>query len=158
VGRVTLIVPADLVRRLPELSLPGDIMERAFHAAARAAAAAAPGAGGAGLSRDSAECAHPSATAAYRPAPLLREYVVARDLTCRFPGCGQPAWRGDLDHTWPWDQGGLTCSCNLGPLCRHHHILKQHPDWQLIQAEPGVFEWITPTGRVYTATPASHVG
>ncbi|HEY1617555.1 MAG TPA: HNH endonuclease signature motif containing protein, partial [Streptosporangiaceae bacterium] len=87
-----------------------------------------------------------------------REYVVARDLTCRFPGCGQPAWRGDLDHTRPWDQDGLTCSCNLGPLCRHHHILKQHPDWQLIQAEPGVFEWITPTGRVYTATPASHVG
>ncbi|MDQ2877383.1 MAG: hypothetical protein M3Y33_22280, partial [Actinomycetota bacterium] len=59
-------------------------------------------------------CAHTAATASYRPPPRLRDYVVARDLTCRFPFCGQPAWRGDLDHTQPWDSGGLTCSCNLG--------------------------------------------
>ncbi len=66
VGRVTLILPADLTRRPPELSLPGDIMERALRAAARAAAAAAPGAGASGTDSagpdagDSAACAHPS--------------------------------------------------------------------------------------------------
>jgi hypothetical protein len=54
------------------------------------------------------------AAAADQPPPRIREYVTARDLTCRYPFCGQPAWRGDLDHTRPWDKGGLTCSCNLG--------------------------------------------
>ncbi|HEY6480192.1 MAG TPA: HNH endonuclease signature motif containing protein, partial [Streptosporangiaceae bacterium] len=86
----------------------------------------------------------------------LRDYVVARDLTCRFPSCGQPAWRGDLDHTQPWEAGGLTCDCNLGALCRHHHILKQHPGWRLTQVRPGAFEWVTPTGRAYACAPASY--
>jgi hypothetical protein len=81
---------------------------------------------------------------------------VARDLTCRFPFCGQPAWRGDLDHTQPWDSGGLTCSCNLGGLCRHHHQLKQHPRWYLAQARPGTFQWITPAGRAYVRGPARY--
>ncbi|MGH3275251.1 MAG: HNH endonuclease, partial [Streptosporangiaceae bacterium] len=101
-------------------------------------------------------CAHSTASAGYRPAPRLREHVVARDLTCRFPFCGQPAWRGDLDHTQPWDAGGLTCSCNLGGLCRHHHMLKQHSGWRLTQIRPGVFSWVTPAGRTYTRTPARY--
>jgi hypothetical protein len=41
-------------------------------------------------------------------------------------------------------------------LCRHHHILKQHPNWQLTQAQPGTFEWTTPTGRRYLTTPEIH--
>ncbi|HEV2242754.1 MAG TPA: hypothetical protein VGR98_17050, partial [Streptosporangiaceae bacterium] len=62
--------------------------------------------------------------------PRLRELVTARDVTCRNPVCGQPAWRADLDHTQPWAPGGTggkTCSCNLGGRCRRDHILKQHP-------------------------------
>ena len=51
-------------------------------------------------------CAHTAASDAYRPPPRLREYVIARDLTCRNPVCGQPASRADLDHTIPWEQGG----------------------------------------------------
>ena len=35
------------------------------------------------------------------PAPRLRGRP-GSDLP--FPSCGQPAWRGDLDHTQPWDQ------------------------------------------------------
>jgi hypothetical protein len=98
-------------------------------------------------------CAHTSASAVYRPPPRIREYVTARDLTCRYPFCGQPAWRGDLDHTKPWDQGGLTCSCNLGGLCRGHHLLKQHLGWILTQPRPGIFQWTTPAGRTYTVQP-----
>ena len=120
--------------------------EAASQAAARAAAdSAAPGG-----------CAHTDASPAYRPPQSLREYVSARDLTCRFLTCRQPAARCDLDHTRPYDQDGITCSCNLGPACRFHHRLKQHPRWQLAQPAPGIFTWTTPAGRVYSAEPDSH--
>jgi hypothetical protein len=82
--------------------------------------------------------------------------VIARDLTCRNPVCGQPAWRADLDHTWAWDQGGPTCSCNLGGACRRDHQLKQQPRWKLEQIRPGWFRWTAPSGRTYTTGPESH--
>jgi hypothetical protein len=96
-------------------------------------------------------CAHHGASPAYRPPPRLRELVTARDVTCRNPVCGQPAWRADLDHTIAWapdGTGGPTCACNLGSRCRRDHILKQHPRWKFTQAG-GVFQWIAPSGRTY---------
>ncbi len=100
-------------------------------------------------------CAHEQESPAYRPPPRLREYITARDVTCRFPTCRQPAWRCDLDHSVPYDQGGRTCSCNLGGLCRFHHQLKQHRRWRLIQSV-GTFTWTTPAGRAYIAEPDRH--
>ena len=102
-------------------------------------------------------CAHIAASDAYRPPPRLREYVIARDLTCRSPVCGQPAWRADLDHTIPWEDSGLTCSCNLGGACRRDHQLKQQPRWKLAQVKPGWFEWTAPSGRTYTSEPATYI-
>lgn len=105
-------------------------------------------------------CAHHDQSAAYRPPPRLREYVTARDLTCRNPVCRQPAWRADLDHTQPWapdGQGGRTCSCNLGGRCRRDHILKQHPRWGFTQ-DGGQFTWTAPSGRRYTVGPDTHPG
>jgi hypothetical protein len=52
-----------------------------------------------------------------------------------------------------WEQGGLTCECDLAPLCRHHHRCKQAEGWWLKQPEPGVLVWRTPSGRTYTVTP-----
>ena len=101
-------------------------------------------------------CAHADESPGYRPPPRLREYIAARDVTCRSPVCGQPAWRADLDHTIPYDQDGRTCRCNLGGGCRRHHQLKQHPRWKLEQTKPGVFTWTTPAGRTYTVGPDSH--
>ncbi len=102
-------------------------------------------------------CAHAGVTAAYRPPAWLREHIVFRDVTCRFPTCRQPAVRCDLDHTQPHDRGGSTCYCNLGALCRFHHQLKQHPRWTLDQAAPGgTFTWTTPAGRAYSTEPDSH--
>jgi hypothetical protein len=101
-------------------------------------------------------CAHADESPGYRPPPRLREYIAARDVTCRSPVCGQPAWRADLDHTIPYDQGGRTCRCNIGGGCRRHHQLKQHPRWKLEQTKPGVFTWTTPAGRTYTVGPDSH--
>jgi hypothetical protein len=154
-GRVSLTVPEDILACPPQTELAsGGILAAALRAAGRAATAAA--ARSAADAAAAGGCAHTTATASYRPSPRLRDHVVARDLTCRFPSCGQPAWRGDLDHTQPWEGGGLTCFCNLGALCRHHHILKQHPGWRLTQARPGVFQWVTPTGRAYACAPASY--
>ncbi len=101
-------------------------------------------------------CAHLPAARGYRPSPSLREYVVARDQTCRSPGCRRPAWRGDLDHTVPYECGGETCACNLGGLCRTHHRLKQMAGWRLRQLRPGVFEWSTPAGRRYEQAPDAY--
>ena len=83
-------------------------------------------------------CDHAQAQAGYRPGRALRHLVTARNATCTAPGCGQPAARCDLDHTSPWHHGGLTCPCNLSPLCRHHHRVKQAQGWRLEQPEPGV--------------------
>ncbi len=99
------------------------------------------------------QCAHTMSSASYRPPPRLREYVGARDVTCRSVTCGQPAWRGDLDHTVPWHSGGITCSCDLGALCRTHHKIKQLPGWRLEQGRPGYFTWTTPAGQVYDIGP-----
>jgi hypothetical protein len=101
-------------------------------------------------------CAHLDESPAYRPSPRLREYVIARDVTCRSPVCRQPAWRADLDHTRPYDQHGRTCMCNLGGGCRRDHQLKQHPRWRLEQTRPGFFIWVTPAGRTYPIGPDTH--
>jgi len=101
-------------------------------------------------------CAHLDQSPAYRPPPRLREFVIARDVTCRSPVCRQPAWRADLDHTRPYDQHGRTCRCNLGGGCRRDHQLKQHPRWRLEQTRPGFFTWVTPAGRTYPVGPDIH--
>jgi hypothetical protein len=74
-------------------------------------------------------CAHTAASLSYRPPPRLKEYIAARDLTCRFLRCRQPTWRGDLDQTIPFDDGGMTCGCNLGGhrfVPGHLHLHPRH--------------------------------
>ena len=102
-------------------------------------------------------CAHTEESPHYRPPPRLREYIVARDVTCRIPTCRQPAWQADLDHTIPHDKGGRTCKCDLGGGCRTHHQVKQRPGWQLTQDRPGHFRWVTPAGRTYVTGPDAHL-
>jgi hypothetical protein len=98
-------------------------------------------------------CDHARAEAGYRPSRALQHLVKVRNARCSAPGCGRPASRCDLDHTVAWDQGGITCECDLAPLCRHHHRCKQSQGWKLEQNSPGVLVWRTPTGRTYTTTP-----
>ena len=101
-------------------------------------------------------CTHEHAEAGYRPSRHLQHLVKARNARCTAPGCGRPAARCDLDHTIAWDQGGITCECGLAPLCRHHHRAKQAEGWQLVQPEPGVLIWHTPSGRSYITTPTRY--
>jgi Domain of unknown function (DUF222) len=88
----------------------------------------------------------------YAPPAALADHVIARDRTCRFPGCGQPARRCDLDHTVPYPRG-TTSAANLAALCRHHHRLKHLTEWRVEQPEPGVLVWTSPTGHHYPTGP-----
>lgn len=90
--------------------------------------------------------------AAYRPDTRLADWVRARDRHCRFPGCRRPAKICDLDHLIPWPDGDTTDQ-NLACLCRYHHRLKTHTNWQ-VRVLPGhTLEWTSPRGRTYTTTP-----
>jgi hypothetical protein len=101
-------------------------------------------------------CGHAHAEIGYHPSRKLAHLIRARSATCTSPGCRRPAARCDLDHTVPWDQGGLTCECDLAPLCRHHHRCKQAEGWQLAQPEPGLLVWRTPCGRSYATGPTTY--
>jgi len=101
-------------------------------------------------------CDHAHAEVGYHPSRKLAHLIRARSATCTAPGCRRPAARCDLDHTVPWDQGGLTCECGLAPLCRRHHRCKQAEGWQLEQPEPGVLIWRTPAGRSYATGPTAY--
>jgi hypothetical protein len=85
----------------------------------------------------------------YKPPQALVDFLMARDRTCRFPGCRQSARRSDIDHAQAWDDGGKTDSSNLGVLCRRHHRLKTHGGWALTSFEDGSCEWISPAGKTY---------
>jgi hypothetical protein len=155
VGRVTVAIRAswlDTPRAAyadsprPVREIAAMIVRAANRAAARARAES-------DASAEHGGCAHTEASLSYRPPPRIREFVAARDVTCRFGPCGQPAWRADLDHTVPWQDGGPTCRCNLGGTCRRHHQVKQLPGWRLEQPQPGVFVWTTSAGRSYQVRP-----
>ncbi len=100
-------------------------------------------------------CAHSREVPGYSPRLSLRHLIEIRDVCCAFPTCRRPAVQCDLDHTTPYQRGGRSCECNLAPLCRLHHEIKQAEGWQLTQPQPGVFRWRTPSGRTYQTKPGS---
>ena len=91
----------------------------------------------------------------YRPSRALADSVRCRDLTCRFPGCDQPATRADIDHTVPHRDGGATHASNLKTLCRLHHLVKTFWGWHDQQLADGTLIWTSPSGQTYVTTPGS---
>lgn len=90
----------------------------------------------------------------YRVPDSLRAFLVARDGSCRFPGCPRRADRCDIDHIQPWDDAGGTDRDNLIPLCRRHHLLKTHGEWSIAERrEDGSIEWLAPDGRRIVTRP-----
>ena len=85
----------------------------------------------------------------YEPPQALVDFLLARDRTCRFPGCRQPSSRSDIDHAQSWESGGETKPENLGLLCRRHHRLKTHGRWDLVSNSDGSCEWTSPAGKKY---------
>ena len=110
-------------------------------------------------------CGHPDTVVTVRPIRDLADHVRVdqyeipdrlthqidqRDGNCVFPWCTRPARACDRDHREPYDESdparGPTCSCNLAPLCRHHHRLKTHTPWRYRSPEPSVYLWTSPHG------------
>jgi len=93
----------------------------------------------------------------YRPSTALAEFIRARDLCCRFPGCEVAAEFCDLDHSIPWASGGLTHPSNIHLKCRPHHLLKTFwcgdNGWAEQQHPDGTLVFTSPSGRTYTTTP-----
>ncbi len=90
---------------------------------------------------------------AYEPPQNLTEHVIARDRTCRFPGCRRRARRCEIDHQTPWGQDGRTNECNLECLCSRHHHLKHEAGWTVLGNPNDPLLWITPTGHTYLDPP-----
>ena len=95
----------------------------------------------------------------YKVPKDLRTYLQIRDLTCRFPGCEQPAQLSDMDHTLDWQFGGETRASNLASLCPGHHTLKGESAWTVTQADDnsGILTWIDPSGRSYRTFPQNPI-
>jgi len=61
----------------------------------------------------------------------LRRILVTRDRGCSFPGCTRPPKHCEAHHVQLWSEGGETNLGNLTLLCRRHHDLVHHSDWQI---------------------------
>jgi hypothetical protein len=96
----------------------------------------------------------------YTPSKKLADFVRCRDLSCRFPGCKEPATNCDVDHTIPWPYGPTQAS-NLKALCRKHHLLKTfwggEGGWRDSQQPDGTIIWTDPDGRTHATTPGSRL-
>ena len=92
----------------------------------------------------------------YVPSPALARFVRCRDLTCRFPGCDEPADVCDIDHTIPYPVGP-TCASDLKCICRKHHLLKTFCGWLDQQLPDGTVIWTAPNGQTYTTYPGSRL-
>ena len=59
--------------------------------------------------------------------PKQARAVIARDRSCRYPGCDQPYQSSNIHHVQHWQNGGNTDIDNLVMLCWFHHE-KVHQD------------------------------
>ena len=76
----------------------------------------------------------------------IARQVTERDHHCVFPHCTRPTERCDLDHIDAHADGGVTCPCNLAPLCRGHHRLKTAGKASYRMLTPGTYHWTLPSG------------
>lgn len=97
------------------------------------------------------------ATDRYRPTTEQRRMLLARDMSCRIPGCEKPGHACDLDHGRAHALGGKTSVDNLEALCPGHHQMKHQAGWGVRQKPGGVIEFTTPLGQTLTDDPLSRV-
>ncbi|RAY11207.1 HNH endonuclease [Actinomadura craniellae] len=84
--------------------------------------------------------------------PSDRAHVIARDRTCRGPGCRVPARRAEIDHIIPHAQGGPSTPSNADAKCTRCHDLKDG-GWRTSRDPRGNTLWVSPLGRTYRKPP-----
>ncbi len=85
-----------------------------------------------------------------RPTTAQKRHVSACFRCYVFPGCRVPAADCDLDHRVAVADGGPTTTCNLAPLCRHHHRAKHQAPWRYQQTSRTQHTFTSPLGHTYT--------
>ncbi len=73
--------------------------------------------------------------------------VIARDRTCRYPGCSETIQHGQIHHALPWKKGGATDLANAVLLCWHHHALV-HREMTTVAHHDGGFVFTRPDGTI----------
>jgi len=89
----------------------------------------------------------------YQPTSAIADLVRERDRTCIRPGCSTPARNCDLDHEHEWQDGGVTSTENLGPLCTRDHPVKSIGAFTVAHGSDRTYAWTTPTGHGYLRRP-----
>jgi len=109
-------------------------------------------------------------TRTYRPGADVTRSIQARDVTCTWPGCRQPASRSEIDHIVPYrhphagDRGASrrqdgaaeaqTRPDNLQALCKRHHQAKTSGVWNVRRDKStGNTIWTSPLGITYSRSP-----
>ncbi|WP_051406410.1 HNH endonuclease signature motif containing protein [Williamsia sp. D3] len=100
----------------------------------------------------------PPGALTYQPSQALREAIIARDGTCRTPGCSTPASECEIDHIIPFNHadprsGGWTIEQNLGAICRPDHKRKTLGYWMARMHADGTITWTTQYGQTFTTRP-----
>jgi hypothetical protein len=85
--------------------------------------------------------------------PTLRDAILARDGTCRFPDCHAPAGWADIHHVRAWTEGGGTDIANLVALCGAHHGLVHRTGHGLTVDADGTVTFTFPDRRAIHAPP-----
>jgi hypothetical protein len=159
-GLITITIPVTILADTPAVAgtettagRAGPVLQTALTDALAAARKSVHSLGRRSSANPGAACRHEDVAAGYRIPGRLRALVEARDQHCRYPICRRPAAQCDLDHTVPYDQGGLTCRCNLSGGCRRHHRMKTLTSWRLRQPRPGTLIWTAPSRLAWTTTP-----
>jgi len=102
-------------------------------------------------------CDHKHQAAGHDPGVALKHLTGILNQHCTFLTCRRPHRQCDYEHSKPFEQGGRTCLCEAGPVCRHHHRDKQAPGWHLQAGQArGWFTWTTASGRTYTTKPTQY--
>jgi hypothetical protein len=96
-------------------------------------------------------------TRSYRPTPPIWRSEVARQRTCVWPGCNQPAVRVEDDHRIPYP-AGATSTENLDPLCHRHHMMKHSEGVSVRRESDGTYVVRTRRGSLLRSHPSEQPG
>jgi hypothetical protein len=103
------------------------------------------------------DCDHRFQASGHDPGRKLRHLTGVLHPECTFLTCRTPEHQSDYEHSVPTDQGGITCLCACGPVCRRNHRNKQQPGWKIRgTGQPGEFTWTLPSGRTYATRPTTY--
>ena len=85
-------------------------------------------------------------------AGALRRALLARDRTCRYPGCTHARYLHG-HHVRHWIDGGETSIANGTLLCTYHHRLVHEGGFRIVSDDLGL-HFLGPDGRDVCASPA----